>query len=721
MAGRVVRTAIVGATVVLSMTAPLLTSIVGAGPAAASLVTATIDTVAGTGVRGWSGDGGPAREAKLDHPRSLALLPDGGYLFAEPYLHVVRRVWPDGTVTTVAGTGTAGYSGDGGAATSARLNFVHAAAPTPDGGFVIADTLNNRIRKVSAAGIITTIAGSGAQGFAGDGGPATSAKINNPRSVAVDADGRVAVVDSNNHRIRRVDAAGVITTIAGSGRQGFSGDGGPATAASLNIPFAVAFMGDRLLIADTNNQRIRSVSPSGVISTVAGNGAQGFSGDDGPATAASLSFPHSVDAIGVDEFLIADTRNARVRGVIADGVIRTVAGTGVIGYAGDGGAARDAQLNTPKAVEVLSATSFLTADADNSVIRLVSGTDSPPPPSSPPMNTGSPAIAGSAEFGQTMTADQGTWSGSTPMSFSFQWQRCDSPAACDDIAAAATPEYVLSLDDVGFALRVVVTASNSAGTAAAASATTARVTEPPPPPVARYAQVIEADSPSAWFRLGDPNGSTAFRTTSGAATASIIGGGIEPGVAGLVPGGDLAASFAGVNRVNGYADAPYDPALNGPVFSIELWARATGGAGTTRVPVSSWRSATPGSGSRTGDTYGYALTALNDDTWEFWLGRGVDRNFARIKSSRPVVQGGITHLVGTYDGAIASLYVDGTLAASAKVHYSALDVGLWRMGAANPGNGSNNQWQGALDEVAVYRSALTSAQVQEHYLAGVAG
>lgn len=719
MVGRVVRAALVSAWL-LSMATTGLVSLFTASPATATLLTATIDTVAGTGVRGWSGDGGPAVEAQLDHPRSLALLPDGGYLFAEPYLHVVRRVWPDGTVTTVAGTGTGGYSGDGGPATSARLNFVHAAAPTPDGGFVIADTLNNRIRKVSPTGIITTIAGSGAKGFAGDGGPATAAKLNNPRGLAVDAAGRVVIVDSNNHRIRRVASDGIITTIAGSGRQGFSGDGGPATSASLNIPFAVAFMGDRLLIADTNNQRIRSVSASGIIRTVAGNGTAGFAGDDGPATSASLSFPHAVDAVGADEFLVADTRNARVRDVAADGVIRTVAGTGVVGYSGDGGPARDAQLNTPKAVLAMSATSFLTADADNSVIRQVSDTEPPPPPSSPPTNTESPTISGSAEVGQTMTADQGTWSGSTPMSFTFQWQRCDSVPACDDIAGAASSDYVVTPDDVGFALRVVVTASNTAGEATAASAVTTQVPQSPPPPAVSYDQVIEADSPSAWFRLGEPNGSTAFTTTSGATTATIVGGGIDTGVAGLVAGSDLAASFAGINRQNGYADAPFDPALNGPVFSIELWAKPTGGAGTTRVPVSSWRSASPGSGSTTGDTYGYALTALSNDTWEFWLGQGVDRTFFRLKSSVPVVQGANTHLVGTYDGAIARLYVDGALAASAEMHYRALDTGLWRLGAANPGTGSNNQWQGTLDEIAVYQSALTSAQVQEHYKAGTA-
>jgi len=718
MTGRVARPVLVGV-LALSMTATALTSLLGASPATATLLTATIDTVAGTGVRGWSGDGGPAIDAQLDHPRSLALLPGGGYLFAEPYLHVVRRVWPDGTVTTVAGTGTAGYSGDGGPATSARLNFVHAAAPTPDGGFVIADTLNNRIRKVSPTGIITTIAGSGAKGFAGDGGPATAAKINNPRGLAVDAVGRVVIVDSNNHRIRRVDSDGIITTIAGSGRQGFSGDGGPATSASLNIPFAVAFMGDRLLIADTNNQRVRSVSASGVISTVAGNGVAGFAGDDGPATSASLSFPHAVDGIGADEFLVADTRNARVRDVTADGVIRTVAGTGVVGYSGDGGPARDAQLNTPKAVLALSATSFLTADADNSVIRQVSDTDSPPA-SSPPTNTQSPSISGTAEVGKTMTADQGTWSGSTPMTFTFQWQRCDSLPTCDDIAGAASSDYVITPDDVGFTLRVVVTASNSAGAATAASALTPQVTQSPPPPTVSYEQVIAADSPSAWFRLGEPTGSTAFTTTSGITTATIVGGGIESGVAGLVAGSDLAAAFAGVNRENGYADAPFDPALNGPVFSIELWARPTGGAGTTRVPVSSWRRASPGTGSAASDTYGYALSAQSNDTWEFWLGRGVDRNFLRVKSSVPVVQGATTHLVGTYDGATARLYVDGALAASVNVHYSALDSGAWRMGAANPGTGSNNQWQGTLDEVAVYQSALTSAQVQEHYEAGTA-
>lgn len=342
--------------------------------AAATRADGTISTVAGTGVAGRTGDGGPAVAAEIYHPRGIAALPGGGFLFAEPYNNTVRRVDAGGTITTVAGTGQAGFSGDGGPATAARLDFVHGVALLPDGGFVLADMLNNRIRRVRPDGTIVTVAGNGQQGYSGDGGPATSAALNLPRGIATRPNGELLIPDSSNHRVRLVRLDGTIVTVAGTGTPGFSGDGGPATAAQLDVPFGVSPLPDGgFLIAERRGQRVRRVAADGTITTVAGTGQSGFSGDGGPAVAARLADPHSVAALPDGGFLIADTDNHRVRRVRPDGTIVTIAGTGVAGFAGDAGAATAAELDEPKAVTVLpSRRGILIGDATNNRVRLLS-------------------------------------------------------------------------------------------------------------------------------------------------------------------------------------------------------------------------------------------------------------------------------------------------------------------------------------------------------------
>lgn len=332
-----------------------------------------ISTVAGTGVAGDTGDGGPATSASISMPRSVSATPDGGFVFAEPYTHRVRRVSANGTISTLAGSGIAGFSGDGGPATAARLNFVHAASPTPDGGMLLADTHNNRIRRVSARGTIFTVAGTGAGGYNGDSQPATAASINQPRGVAALPDGGFLIADSGNHRIRRVAPSGIITTVAGMGQAGFSGDGGPATLARLNLPFYAVTSGDGgILVADTANQRIRRISPAGTITTAAGTGAAGYGGDGGPATSAPLNNPHSLVAAPGGGFLVADTSNNRVRVVDVSGIITTLAGNGAKAFGGDSGPATSASLNQPKGVAVTAQGGVLVADEGNNRIRLVS-------------------------------------------------------------------------------------------------------------------------------------------------------------------------------------------------------------------------------------------------------------------------------------------------------------------------------------------------------------
>ena len=285
----------------------------------------TLETIAGTGANGFGGDGGPATSALLEAPSDALALPSGGYLIADTINDRIRRVAPDGTIETIAGTGVNGYNGDGIDARSADLNEPTGIALTGDGGYIIADSQNHRIRKVATDGRISTVAGTSSSGFSGDGGPATSAQLKLPTDVASTADGGFVIADHDNNRVRKVDATGRITTVAGTAAAGYAGDGGDATAAHLSGPRSVAEADDGgILIADRSNNRIRRIAPDGVIATVAGNGSSGFAGDGGPATAARLDAPSGVTATGGGGFLVADSNNHRLRRVVA-GDITTLA------------------------------------------------------------------------------------------------------------------------------------------------------------------------------------------------------------------------------------------------------------------------------------------------------------------------------------------------------------------------------------------------------------
>ncbi len=312
--------------------------------------------------------------AQLAHPRGLALLADGDVLVPEPFAHDVRLVAPDGTSTVVAGTGVAGSSGDGGPAIDAELNLPHGVALLPDGSFVIADALVNRIRRVAPDGTITSVVGNGEHAFAGDGGPATAASIASPRGIASLSDGTLLIPDTDNERVREVTPAGTITTVAGTGVVGDAGDGGPAVAAQLDQPFGVSPLpGGGFLIAEAHGSRIRKVDATGTITTVAGTGTVGFTGDGGPATAAELADPHAVLALPSGGFLITDTFNNRVRRVWPDGTITTVAGTGAAGFSGDGPATQES-LDQPKALALLPDGRVLVADAANDRLRVLTPT-----------------------------------------------------------------------------------------------------------------------------------------------------------------------------------------------------------------------------------------------------------------------------------------------------------------------------------------------------------
>lgn len=328
---------------------------------------AVISTIAGNGSHGYAGDGGAATNAAFYFPCDVALDAAGNIYVADTDGERIRKI-SGGLITTVAGNGGVGFGGDGGLATNAYFTYPNSAVVDASGNLLIADTGDNRIRKVSN-GIVTTVAGTGAPGFSGDGGPATNAWLEGPFSIALDASGNIYIADTNNQRIRRV-VGGTITTIAGNGQQGFSGDGGPATSASFSAPQGVAVDGaGNVYVADYSNNRIRKIT-NGVISTIAGNGNAGFSGDGGPALNAALNAPCSVNVDAAGNLYITDYNNQRIRKV-SGGVITTVAGNGLAGYGGDGGLATNASLNFPLGVAVDSAGNLYIADNTNNRIRKV--------------------------------------------------------------------------------------------------------------------------------------------------------------------------------------------------------------------------------------------------------------------------------------------------------------------------------------------------------------
>jgi uncharacterized protein (TIGR03437 family) len=293
----------------------------------------TIGTVAGNGISGFSGDDGPAISAQLGAETAVATDAAGNLYIADTLNQRIRRVTPSGTITTVAGNGTMSFSGDGGPATLAGMRDPSGVAVDAAGNLYIAAEGNFRIRRVTPEGTITTVAGNGISGFSGDGGPAISAELANPNGVAVDAAGNLYIADQvGSYRIRRVTPAGTITTVAGNGKYGFSGDGGPATAAPLGSPSGVAVDGaGNLYIADRLNYRVRRVTPEGIITTVAGNGTPGFSGDGGPAISADLTAPNSVAVDEAGNVYIAVYPGSRIR------VLQPVAGSPIISTVQNGG------------------------------------------------------------------------------------------------------------------------------------------------------------------------------------------------------------------------------------------------------------------------------------------------------------------------------------------------------------------------------------------------
>jgi len=322
-------------------------------------------------VAGFSGDGGPATAAQLSNPTDVRKDAAGNIYIADNNNHRIRKITPGGIISTIAGTGVAGYSGDGGLAVAAKLKNPDAVAVDAAGNIYIADMGNDRIRKINTAGIISTIAGTGTGGYSGDGGAAIAAKISNPAGVAVDVAGNVYISDRGNDRVRRVNTAGIISTIAGGGAAGYTVDGVPATSISLCTQNYVSVdNGGTVYITNTGCWHFLKISPAGLIYNVAGDVSPAFSGDCGPATAADIQSPQGICPDNLGNVFLAPKGNKRIRSINSLEYIKTIAGTGAIGYTGDGGPAMSATFSNELAgIYADLAGNIYVADAGNNAIR----------------------------------------------------------------------------------------------------------------------------------------------------------------------------------------------------------------------------------------------------------------------------------------------------------------------------------------------------------------
>jgi sugar lactone lactonase YvrE len=386
-----------------------------------------ITTIAGSGISGFSGDGGPAKSALVSFPTGLTFDRSGNILFTDQGNYRVRKIDNQGIITTIAGTGTMGYSGDGGSAINASFSSMYGLALDRAGNIYICDQGNNVIRKIDTAGIVTTVAGNGTAGFSGDGGPATQAMLNFPFAVLPDGSGNLYIGDFSNNRVRKVDASQNISTFAGNGSSGCTGDGGLATAATIGGARGMLLRGGSLLIAGGGCSKVRTVNLStNIINSVAGSTAGydggghpaastrfygesallvdksgnlvivdrgnarvrvlttstqivttiagGYTGDGGKSTASAVDYPQGINFDRAGNLYIADDYQHRIRKVTPGGTITTFAGTGISGYTGDGGPATSATLDFPVAVAADASRNVYIADQSGFVLRKVDST-----------------------------------------------------------------------------------------------------------------------------------------------------------------------------------------------------------------------------------------------------------------------------------------------------------------------------------------------------------
>ena len=542
-----------------------------------------IATVAGNGIEYSSGDDGYAMSAELSQPTAAVVDSAGNLYIADSNLRIRKVNASTGIITTVAGNGSAGYSGDGGTATDAELNGVYGIALDGSGNIYIADSGNQRIRKVTAStGVITTVAGNGVGGFSGDGGLATNAELLYPQAVAVDSVGNIYIADANNERIRKVSfSTGVITTVAGNGTRGFSGDGSAATAAEINIGYAsggglAVDSAGNIYIADFGNYRVRKVTAStGIISTIAGNGTWGFSGDGGPATSAEISHPAGLAFDLAGNLYIADFGNDRIRRVTDGGTITTVVGNGRYGYSGDGGPAISAELWVAADVVVDSNGNLYIADQANNRIRAVGGTNSLPAP------TGLSATNGIGQISLAWTAVSGATSYNVYVG-TVSGGEGSAPVATGVSAAAYTATGLTS----GIAYYFEVTAVNSSGMSGLSNEAEGTPTSSTPASIT----VATSGSPSfygnpvtftATVPIGDTNTVTFYSGGSSIGTATPSSGTALFTTSSLAQGTDvITASIAAGGNYTAATSSAINQIVNQPTPAINGISPTSGPVGT---------------------------------------------------------------------------------------------------------------------------------------------
>ena len=349
----------------------LLALVFGASQAWAQVIT----TIAGSGEKGYAGNGDIATAAELYYPTGIAIAKSGEIYFADQYNNRIRKIGTNGIISTFAGSDSAGYSGDGHIALAASFNLPASVAIDDAGTLYIADYGNNCIRQVNKKGLVSTYAGNGKEGYSGDGADASRALLSSPISLATDNNGNLFIADQGNNCIRKISRDGIITTYAGTGVAGYKGDGGPATKAQITLPSGVATdKFGNVFLADPVNSCIRKIDANGIITTVAGKGNPGFAGDGCMANVALLWMPWSIAADKKGNLYIADQNNNRVRKVNPAGVISTYAGTGVAGYSGDWGCAAAAELGFPWGLTLNDKDELFIADWGANCIRKVNNT-----------------------------------------------------------------------------------------------------------------------------------------------------------------------------------------------------------------------------------------------------------------------------------------------------------------------------------------------------------
>jgi trimeric autotransporter adhesin len=352
-----------------TLTLTIALSIIGLTP---TIKSQTISTFAGNGNANYSGDGAQATNAEINNPTGIAFDASGNLYLSDYNNNRIRKVDAQGVITTFAGNGTFGYSGDGGQAVNASLALPSTLVFDASGNAYIVDAGNNCIRKISSSGVITTVVGNGIAGYTGDGGLANMATLNFPCGIVFDQAGNMYIADRNNNAIRKVTTSGVISTFAGTGLGGFGGDGGAASSALLSHPNGVDFdKFGNLFIADKYNNRIRKVNTLGIISTVAGIGTPGSTGDGGQASMAEFDSPFGVTFDQAGNYYVSDFNNNKIRKVYPNGIITTYAGNGTGGYSGDNGLANQAQIFNPEKVTLDAMGNVYIPDAVNQRVRKV--------------------------------------------------------------------------------------------------------------------------------------------------------------------------------------------------------------------------------------------------------------------------------------------------------------------------------------------------------------